>query len=165
MVLPNDDVFGEFYSFFRSIFLQNIKKKAQSSAKTSSVLLNNGVTQWQRFWGTLRFFFEIFFSEISRSHTQRISQFLFQPNAHKHLFSFDVPTVAGSHSFLRKVAQCSTNLRFHQLCRTLTNINKLHCAMWLSWGKPAFTITQKELKHWNYFNLHLLIKLKKLSDV
>ncbi len=52
------------------------------------------------------FFFKIFLTEISQS-CSGISQFLFQPNACKNVFSFEVSTVAGSHSFLRKVGQRS----------------------------------------------------------
>ncbi len=99
-----------------------------------SLFLNNGVTQWQDLrgiylWiiGTLRFFFKISFSKISRSHSQGIHQYLSQPNACKRWFSFEILTVVGSRSFLCKVTQCNTNFRFHQLRRALTNINELRC--------------------------------------
>ncbi len=80
------------------------------------------------FSGNFVFFFYIFFFEISRSRSQGISQFLFQPNVCKHLFCFEVPTVAGSRSFLRKVVQRSTNFHFYLLRNALTDANKLCCA-------------------------------------
>ncbi len=104
--------YGTLHFFFKIFFSKIFQKEVQHSAKTLSLLLNNAVTQWWHSRGTLLSFFLNTFSEISWSRSG-ISQFLFQPNAHKNMFSFELPTVAGSCLFLRKVAQCNANFHFH----------------------------------------------------
>ncbi len=85
---------------------------------------NNPMTT---FLGNFALFFLKYFSlkydneTGSQSHSQRISQFLFQPNARKHLLSFEVPTVAGSCSLLRNAAQISVSTNWAAHWQTTTN--------------------------------------------
>ncbi len=140
MVLPNDNVFGKLCIFFRNIFLQNIlKKKPQCSAKAHLY------SQWWRFWGTLLGFFRIFFSKISQSHSG-ISQFLFQPNAHKNMFSFELPTVAASHSFFHKVAQRSAMQRKFLFPPIAPRIDKYQQTALRSTARLVETFLKKLLK-------------------
>ncbi len=87
------------------------------------------------------------------------SQFLFLPNVRKNMFSFEVPAVAGSRMFLHKVAQCSANFCFCQLCRTLTNINELCCTAQYDWWKPAFIMFKNGLDllwGWTLPKIHII---------
>ncbi len=142
-VLPNDDIFREPKAFLGKYFSPKYFEKKRNVPQKRhlyfwiTVLINDDV------FGELRaFFFEIFFSEILRSRSG-ISQCLFQPNALKNMFPFEVPTVADhvcSCTKLRNAAQRSANFRFHQLRCTLTNINKLRCAARHGWWKPTLKI-------------------------
>ncbi len=126
---------GNFVLFFRNIFLQNIsKKKAQSSAKTSSLLLINGVAQWRCFPRTLSFFFEIFFSKIwwiiriaiALSRNQSISI----PTKCTQTPTFFWCTDSSRIMFVL-LQFCATQCKFPfpQLRLVLTNNNELLCAM------------------------------------
>ncbi len=95
--------------FFRNIFLQNISKKSSTFRENVICTFESWCYPITTFSGDFELLFlNIFLQniEISRSRS-RISQFLFQPNACKNMFSFELPTAAGSRLFLHKVVQRS----------------------------------------------------------
>ncbi len=123
-VLPNDDISVKL-CFFSKYF------------SPKYFFLKKGHIPWKRhlyFWimmlpnddifGELcGFFFEIFFSEISKCHNCTLESIIFCSNQMRAKIYFllnywQQPDHVHSFTMLRIVAQCSTNFCFHQLHRT-----------------------------------------------